>query len=514
MPTVNPLGSLAGPSRRALDAPVRVGTAGGTARAAVDGAGAVSPDGSGWRLDWWVGADDRWHVPREEAAVRRRRIGGGPVVETAMRVPGGDAVARTFGIGGDPDGIVFEVENASAAPFALALVLGPAAGGASAEGPAGGASGAGRDSGGGDADGRGTRPSGGSLHRVSADGSRLDVDGSHRLLVARPPMRWASGRAGTSACRETVVGGAAFADGFGGRDGRVADDSGGLEVALLFPVAHRATFRCLVTPTPHGPRRGGSAEPGLGAGGVPPGPDDVPARFLAGLPSAADAARGWSTLLDRGMRAALPDDRTSELLSAARAAVLLDPSADAATMTVLEDWGFDTEAVEVWSRLGIRARRSARRRLPSPAAPEAALAAAVASASPMATWAAGPVPFLRALRDVLVDDRPGVAGSDGAVAVLPALPEPWVGAPLEVHDVPTRAGLVSYALRWHGGHPLLMWEVDPGPAASRSRVRSGSGPLLRAPALDPAWSTREPSGDVLLGHHHDHPEPGGEDPSA
>jgi len=489
MATVNPLGPLAGPAQRGLGAPVRVGTVGGAARAAVDGAGSVVPDGARWRIEWWVGADDRWRLAGEEAAVRQRRLGGAPVVETAMRVPGGDALARTFGIGGDPDGIVIEVENASAAPFALALVLRPV--------------GARRSSGLG-IPGAGSAPPRvrGGLSSVTAHGSVVDVDGSHRLLVPRPPMRWAVGRAGTGECRDVVVGGEAFADAFGGPDGRADDPDGALEAALLFPVAHRATFRTLLTPV-DGRGAAGGPPPAAGADGHAA----APGRWLGALPGAADAARGWSSLLDRGMRATLPDGRTSELLTAARAAVLLDPSADVATMAVLEDWGLDAEAEEVWSRLGLRARRAARRRPPFPAVPEAALAEAVAGASPIGTWREGPVPFLRALHVVLVDDGRGTARRDGAVGLLPALPSGWVGRDLEVHDAPVRAGRVSYALRWHGGHPLLMWEL-----AGASERKRGPAVTLRAPSLDPGWSTPEHTGDTLLGHHHDHPGAAGADP--
>lgn len=462
MATVNPLGTLAGPASRARGAPVRIGIAGGTLRADVDGAHTVAPVDAGWALEWWVGADDRWHVPRDEAAVRQRRLGGAPVVETSMRVPGGDAVARTFGVGGDPEGMLVEIENASAAPFALALVLRPT--------PAG------------------------SLARVAVDGPSVGIGGGYRLLAPRPPMRWAAGRAGTSDLRDVVERGEASADAFGGRTGRVDDPDGRLEVALLFPVAHRTTFRCLLTAD----RSGGVDGP---AGPRPDGASGVPSRRLAAMPSAADAARGWSSLLDRGMRAALPDDRVSGLLAAARAAVLLDPSADAAAMAVLEDWGFDAEAADVWARLGIRSRRAARRRPPPPPAPEAALAATVAAASSAGTWAAGPVPFLRALRDVLVADRRG----EDAVDVLPALPAGWVGEGIEVHDAPTRAGRLSYAVRWHGGHPLLLWELTADDGIRRSPV------TLRAPSLDPSWSTVEAAGDALLGHHHDHDHDDGDD---
>ena len=57
--------------------------------AIVDQRGLVTPWFDGWSLDWWVGADDRWHFPAHEAAVRQRLVGASPVVETAMAVPGG-----------------------------------------------------------------------------------------------------------------------------------------------------------------------------------------------------------------------------------------------------------------------------------------------------------------------------------------------------------------------------------------------------------------------------------------
>ncbi|MDZ7733114.1 MAG: hypothetical protein U5R31_08345 [Acidimicrobiia bacterium] len=65
-------------------------------------------------VDWWVGADDRWHLPPREAAVRQRLVDHAPVVETAMRVPGGDVAHRAYGArdrGGTPV-VAIEIENA------------------------------------------------------------------------------------------------------------------------------------------------------------------------------------------------------------------------------------------------------------------------------------------------------------------------------------------------------------------------------------------------------------------
>jgi len=59
-----------------------------------------------------------------------------------------------------------------------------------------------------------------------------------------------------------------------------------------------------------------------------------------------------------------------------------------------------------------------------------------------------------------------------------------------VHDAPTRWGRVSYAVRWHGDRPALLWELEP---------HHGLGPVqLTVPGLDSSWSTTEPAGDALL----------------
>ena len=69
-----------------------------------------------WTLDWWIGADDRWHIPAHEAAVRQRAPRRRPVVETSMRVPAATRCSASTAIGG-PGVVVVEIENASPAPF-------------------------------------------------------------------------------------------------------------------------------------------------------------------------------------------------------------------------------------------------------------------------------------------------------------------------------------------------------------------------------------------------------------
>src|SRR3954469_5241232 len=102
-----------------------VGNVASPCKAIVDERGLVTPWFDGWSLDWWIGGDDRWHFPSREPNVRQSLIGKGPVVETAMRVPGGDAVHRVYAISVDEDLAVVEIENRSPAPFAVALAVRP-----------------------------------------------------------------------------------------------------------------------------------------------------------------------------------------------------------------------------------------------------------------------------------------------------------------------------------------------------------------------------------------------------
>ncbi len=101
-----------------------IGATGVPCRAWVSPCGDVTPlrgPGDEVTLQWFVAAEDRWHVPTVEAAVRQRRIEGTPVVETRLRVPEGDAVQRVWSVP-DVGGLtVVEIENESPLPFAVAF---------------------------------------------------------------------------------------------------------------------------------------------------------------------------------------------------------------------------------------------------------------------------------------------------------------------------------------------------------------------------------------------------------
>lgn len=373
----------------------QVGALGYGALARVDERGAVT--GGDLVVDWWVGADDRWHIPVNEVTARQHRPFAAPIMETVVRVPGGDAAQRVYGATADGGAVaVVEIENRSPAPFTAALVVR-----------------VGR---------RGV---------VELDGTALRVDGAIVLALPRPPGAWAA----AASTREIVTSGAA-------RTGPVEPGRGPIELALLFPVAHRTTLRAALASTP------------------------VDVRALA---NADAAARGWDRQLERGMQAEIPPP-IGAAVDAARADLLLAARHDPQAVAALEDWGFDAEAADGWARLGGRARRRARKRT-VPDDPWAAILAIDPRAEPAR--------FLASVRAVLVRQR------TGAVEVLPGFPPDWLGQSVTVDAVPLHAGLLSFAVRWHGARPALLWEAP-------------NGVELRAPALDPGWSSSAAAGEVLL----------------
>jgi hypothetical protein len=169
----------------------------------------------------------------------------------------------------------------------------------------------------------------------------------------------------------------------------------------------------------------------------------------------------------------LPEPTLQRRVDSARAQVLLAGQAwrpDAADVAALEDWGFDDEAAAAWQRLPGRARRQARRRTDAPGD-----WAALGQGTPVA-----PAALLSAVRRALVRE------SDAAIDLLATFPTDWRGMPVDVREAPTRHGLVSCSVRWHGDRVALLWDVP-------------AGVTTRAPAFDPAWTTTEARGEALLG---------------
>lgn len=102
-----------------------VGVTGAPCRSVVTDWGDVTSFGAGHGADatvsWYIAAEDRWHVPAHEPAVRQQRVEGTAVIETRVRIPDGDAVQRVWSVPDFGGLTVIEVENESPLPFAVAF---------------------------------------------------------------------------------------------------------------------------------------------------------------------------------------------------------------------------------------------------------------------------------------------------------------------------------------------------------------------------------------------------------
>lgn len=226
-----------------------------------------------------------------------------PVIRTAMRVPGGDAVQHVYGAG---DVAVVEISNESPAPFVVALVVGGAA-------------------------------------RVALEDRVLVVDGRAAVITPRGPSRWSVDTDGST--ERVVTSGQASEGSFPPRSDRAAR----LTAAFLYPVAHRTTFRAAVGLAP-----GGLTDVGLDVATLPDA--DATARGWV-----AQLDRGMRVTLPDPVLQDAVDAARAELLLAGQAWM---PQPE--VVTALEDWGFDAETAGAWPRLPGRTRRRLGRRTARP----------------------------------------------------------------------------------------------------------------------------------------------------
>jgi hypothetical protein len=375
---------------------ITTGVTGSRWRASITPWGGLVP-WDGEPLDWYVAADDRWHVPATEPAVRQRRIDGTPVTETRVRVPHGDVVQRIYSVV-DGGGItVIEVENDSTLPVAIAF----------------------------------------DRRKVLTERPIVDVPVEGIELPA---------------------------------------------TAFVLPLGHRATVRLGV---PHG--------------------DPADGRLPTRLPTALQVVRGWTVLAERASRFVLPDgDRGSSLverIAAERSELALGAVPHAAD-----------DPVAYCLALGELVRMGER---PEHWLPE--LVDAVAAVGPEPGWD-GDVALAAADRVLATGDEhrarddlariverrtpspfpldvPGglravpwlerLMATDGAL--LPTgLPAAWFGRSIEVYGIPTiGTSTVSFAIRWHGARPAVLWE------------QSGAPVELTSPVLAPDWHSADARGEAL-----------------
>jgi hypothetical protein len=445
----------------------------------------VAPTDADWTARWWVAGEDRWHRPDVDAAVRQRLVDDTPVVETTVRVPGGDALGFAYGYAAGADAAwAGRVTNASPVPVAVALVVGPAA-------------------------------------SVIVSGTTVVVDGRHTIELSRRPSATASAPGldglGQALPMATTVS---------------AELSGYVAVVVPLPHTQSASWQVMgdgveLTPLPDPDQVAAGwtrhAEEGAQLN-LPPteAVAFVRARHLVALGAATDGsvidvadqvaaalALGW-------FDAAL--DGTEELARTQRGRGRIgdDEASTAAALAALAGWrraGIPAAGLEHLIGPVVSGARWLARRLDrlEPVRRDGAVAAlvgaagflrgvdqpevaahldvVVASAPPRSTarlWPDDSVDTATGLIEAMVaDDVTGLRLLDGWSAA-------WSREPVEAAGVPTPWGTAAFALRWHGGRPALLWEVEPWPDVVRTE------PRLSAPSLDPTWQGSGWRGDSLL----------------
>jgi hypothetical protein len=222
-------------------------------------------------------------------------------------------------------------------------------------------------------------------------------------------------------------------------------------------------------------------------------------------PSADAVARGWLASTHRASRLVLPDAALVDAVVAARCDLLLgaitdrdgDPVGYVLSVAELVRLGEldQPAAAALADDVALAAERIARQDAWDA---EAALAGAA-----LVFAAAGERRALRDLARIIAQRQPAglpATPADGIRAVAAVerrlargpvlfpegIPAAWRGADVEAHGLAVGpAARLSFAVRWHGERPAVLWELD------------GESVELSAPAVDPSWRTSERSGEAL-----------------
>ncbi len=246
----------------------------GELAATVDGDGAVRLVDRGWVLDWMVATEAGWRSATDAGtgALRQQLVDQAPVVQTSLRLDGGQLVHRAF-VAADRDGtptVVVEVRNDSPHAVGMAFVVRPASSDQSVPAVEWASDGAGE-----------------TVVRI----------GEQAVAVLPDPAEVVTGADDDELIRALVAGSDRGATG-----GAVVAGSEGSRVALVRPLPHTLTTRISLSP----------------ATGV------SPTRVADG----EAVARGWARHVRGGCRVELPEPVLRDLVAASRAQVLLAVRAD------------------------------------------------------------------------------------------------------------------------------------------------------------------------------------------
>jgi hypothetical protein len=266
------------------------------------------------------------------------------------------------------------------------------------------------------------------------------------------------------------------------------------EGSCVMPVGHQARVRIAI------------AHDGSGAGPLP-----------ANLPTVDQVVRGWNTLVDRAGRMTLPDtDRSADLVAQVRAnrcELLLGEMARAADdparfLVDLEDLVRMGEPADPWlvelaaavEYLGRSRDRAQRWEADTGLDAAAQVLAKVGDTRALRDLAklmsrrGERAPLPEAPPEGFIQRWLEQRGAHGTQILPEGIPSAWWGINFEMHGLPVgvldpRRGMlpstVSFALRWHGDRPAVLWEI------------SGEAAVLTSPAAQSDWQTTGSQGEAL-----------------
>ena len=374
------------------------------------------------RLRWFIAADDRWYRPSRETTVRQREVSGVPVIETRIKVPGGDAVQRVYGVANFGGAIVVEIYNDSSLPFAVAF-------------------------------------------------DRGDIS------TMRAPS-------------PTGVQGIDLPEG-----------------SVVFPVGHHATMRVAIL------INGDSRQ--------------ISAGELEALPSFEQVERGWLGALQVASRIDVPEASWSTILTSQRCKLMLSSPVETDNQVDLildraERVRLGDKAGQWVSEVAIATeqiiKQCVKDSMISWFAERAILAAGMllhragesrgkqdiahawsrlveakeitASADGTDKTVASSAELLGSVRQIAwVESQLVAMRRDGVIEICPrGIDSAWLGVNFECHKLlATPEHSISYAVRWHGDKPALLWEID-GPVGAR----------VMASAIDSSFGSTDKRGETLL----------------
>lgn len=252
--------------------------------AEVDTAGSVSLTNQPWSVDIWIGAEDRWYFMPTEPTVRQTWQQDVPVVETRVRVPGGDIATRAFAARVqlntvEDSGVVIEVENLTGVPVALAFAVRSR-----------------------ELDGTPTT----AINEIAVDGPRILFNGEALLYLSKHPSRVVGGPVGSLA---TIMNNEVQRDPTERSGDQTFTGRGGVEAVAIVPLPHTAVVKALLPRPVEKRRRSRGQQEHLGV--------DWHA------PEAASVASGWQIHLDAGANISVEDPLVDAVVRSSTSSLLV-----------------------------------------------------------------------------------------------------------------------------------------------------------------------------------------------